>query len=69
MRAGLGRCTWTFMQRIVEALRPLDRKLLFWGDIAMNSPDLVKAMPQSFKDATIAVAWEYNPQPKGFDKY
>ena len=57
------------MQRIVEALAPLHRKLLFWGDIAMNSPDLVKAMPQSFKDATIAVAWEYNPQPRGFDRY
>ncbi len=35
----------------------------------MNSPELVKAMPQSFKDATIAVAWEYNPHPSGFDRY
>ena len=66
---GLGAVYLDFMQRIVQALAPLHRKLLFWGDIAMNSPDLVKAMPQSFKDATIAVAWEYNPQPKGFDKY
>lgn len=66
---GLGAVYLDFMQKIVEALRPLGRKLLFWGDIAMNSPDLVKAMPQSFKDATVAVAWEYNPQPKGFDKY
>ncbi len=66
---GLGAVYLQFMQRIVEALAPLHRKLLFWGDIAMNSPDLVKAMPQSFKDATVAVAWEYNPQPKGFDRY
>jgi len=66
---GLGAVYLDFMQRIVSALAPLHRKLLFWGDIAMNSPDLVKAMPQSFKDATVAVAWEYNPQPKGFDRY
>ncbi len=66
---GLGAVYLDFMQKIVEALAPLHRKLLFWGDIAMNSPDLVKAMPQSFKDATVAVAWEYNPQPKGFDRY
>ena len=58
-----------FLQRIVTALEPLHRKLLFWGDIALNSPDLVKAMPQSFKDSTIAVSWEYNPHPEGFEKY
>ncbi len=66
---GLGAVYLDFMQKIVDALAPLHRKLLFWGDIAMNSPDLVKAMPQSFKDATVAVAWEYNPQPRGFDRY
>ncbi len=32
-------------------------------------PDLLKDMPQSFKDSTIAVAWEYNPQARGYDKY
>lgn len=58
-----------FMNRIVDSLKPLNRKLLFWGDIAYHSPDLVKAMPQSFKDATIAVPWTYNPQPNGFDRY
>lgn len=66
---GLGQVYLDFMQRIVTALQPLNRKLLFWGDIALNSPDLVKAMPQSFKDATIAISWEYNPHPEGFDKY
>ena len=66
---GLGAPYLDFMQRIVTALEPLHRKLLFWGDIALNSPDLVKAMPQSFKDATVAVSWEYNPHPEGFEKY
>ncbi len=66
---GLGPVYLDFLQRITEALAPLHRKLLFWGDIAMNSPDLVKAMPPSFKQATIAVPWEYNPEPKGFDRF
>jgi hypothetical protein len=57
------------MQRIVTALQPLHRKLLFWGDIAEHEPDLLKKMPQSFKDATIAIPWTYNPEPRGFDRY
>ena len=66
---GLGAVYLDFMQRIVTALQPLGRRLLFWGDIAMDSPDLVKAMPESFKRQTIAIAWEYNPQPRGYDRY
>ncbi|MDW5266872.1 MULTISPECIES: beta-N-acetylhexosaminidase [Acidobacteriaceae] len=66
---GLGAVYLDFMQRIVTALQPLHRKLLFWGDIAQDSPDLLKKMPQSFKDSTIAIAWTYNPEPRGFDRY
>ena len=62
------RSTWTSCSRSSTALQPLHRRLLFWGDIAQDSPDLLKALPQSFKDATIAVAWGYNPEPKGFAK-
>ena len=65
---GLGPVYLDFMQQIVTALQPLHRRLLFWGDIAQNSPDLLKALPQGFKDATIAVAWGYNPEPRGFAK-
>ena len=68
MRAGLAPVYLDFMQQIVTALKPLNRKLLFWGDIAQDSPELVKALPQSFKDSTIAIAWGYNPEPKGFAK-
>lgn len=57
-----------FMQQIVSTLQPLHRRLLFWGDIAQDAPALLKAMPQSFKNATIAVAWGYTPQPQGFAK-
>jgi hypothetical protein len=66
---GLGKVYLDFMQQIDTTLRPLDRRLLFWGDIAQGSPDLLKAMPAQFKRDTIAVAWEYNPSAKGFAKY
>ena len=56
------------MQKIATALKPLNRKLLFWGDIAQDSPDLLKDLPQTFKDQTIAIAWVYNVEPK-YDKY
>ena len=65
---GLGPVYLDFMQQIATALHPLNRRLLFWGDIAVGSPDLLKTLPQSFKDSTIAIAWEYNPQPKGYSK-
>jgi hexosaminidase len=65
---GLGTVYLDFMQQVVTALQPLHRKLLFWGDIAQGSPDLLKGLPQSFKDSTIAIAWEYNPQPSGYTK-
>ena len=55
-----------FLQRIVTTLEPLHKKILFWGDIAQGSPGLLKALPQQFKSQTIAVAWGYSPNPKGF---
>jgi hypothetical protein len=65
---GLAPVYLDFMQQIVTALKPLNRKLLFWGDIAQDSPQLLKTLPASFKQQTIAIAWGYNPEPKGFDK-
>ncbi|MDE1175239.1 MAG: family 20 glycosylhydrolase [Edaphobacter sp.] len=66
---GLGKVYIDYLVKIVDDLKPLNRKLLFWGDIAYKEPDLLKQVPDSFKKATIAVPWEYNPQPKGFTRY
>ncbi len=65
---GLAPVYLDFMQQIATALKPLNRLLLFWGDIAQDSPQLLKDLPQSFKDETIAIAWGYNPEPRGFTK-
>ncbi len=66
---GLAPAYLDFMQRIVTSLAPLHRKLLFWGDIAQDAPDLLKQLPASFKQNTIAIAWVYSPEPKGYDKF
>ena len=66
---GLAPVYLDFMQKIVNDLAPLHRKILFWGDVAEEQPALLKAMPQSFKDQTIIVAWGYSPRPEGFAKY
>ena len=66
---GLAPVYLDFMQRIVTSLEPLHRKLLFWGDIAQDAPDLLKQLPASFKQNTIAIAWVYSPEPRGYDKF
>ena len=66
---GLAQVYLDFLQRIATALEPLHRRLLFWGDIAQDAPDLLKTLPQSFKDSTIAIAWVYSAEPRGYDRF
>jgi hexosaminidase len=69
-KRGLGPVYLDFMQQIEKGLRPLNRRVLFWGDIAENSPELLKTLPPEFKKNTIAISWHYNaPGPNGFIKY
>jgi hexosaminidase len=53
--AGIGTVYLDFLKQIEAALRPTGKRFLFWGDVAMNHPDLVKTLPKSL----IPVAWEY----------
>lgn len=62
---GLGSVYIDFLTRIHQALAPLHRRLLFWGDIAMKSPSLVPNLPHDM----IAVPWEYDPHPEGFQRF
>jgi hypothetical protein len=66
---GLAPVYLDFLERISTALEPLHRRLLFWGDIAQDAPGLLKTVPQSFKDSTIAIAWVYSVQPQGYDRF
>jgi hexosaminidase len=53
---GIGAVYLDFLKQIEAALRPTGKRFLFWGDVAMNSPDLVKTLPKTL----IPVAWNYN---------
>ncbi len=45
-----------FLRRIADELRPFGKRLLFWGDIAYHSPQLVKTLPHEL----VAVPWDYD---------
>ena len=62
---GRGAVYIDYLLRIHQALAPLHRRLLFWGDMAMHSPELVPELPHDM----IAVAWEYDPQPEGYQRW
>ncbi len=56
---GLGKVYLSFLSQIHEQLAPLHKRLLFWGDVAENSPELVGTLPRDM----IAVSWHYDAKP------
>jgi len=59
---GLGPVYIDFLLQIHNKLAPLNRRLLFWGDVGMKDPSEVKRLPKDM----IAVAWTYSPEENGF---
>ncbi len=64
-KEGLDAVYIDFLKQIHQALAPLHKRILFWGDIAWRSPQLVKTLPRDM----IAVPWVYSPQPEGYAKW
>lgn len=52
---GLGRVYLQFVRDINAALKPNGKRLMFWADIAMESPQLVGILPKDM----VAVCWDY----------
>jgi len=52
---GIGAVYLDFLKQIADALRPSGKKFLFWGDVALSSPELVNTIPKDL----IAVPWTY----------
>jgi hexosaminidase len=52
---GIGTVYLDFLRQIADALRPSGKKFLFWGDVALSSPELVNTIPKDL----IAVPWTY----------
>jgi hexosaminidase len=53
---GIGRVYLEHVQKVAEVMKPYHKRLMFWGDIAMKYPDLLKILPKD----VIAVAWRYD---------
>jgi hypothetical protein len=56
---GLGAVYIDFLKQIHATLEPNHKRLVFWGDIAVKSPELVGTLPKDM----IAVPWEYDAKP------
>jgi hexosaminidase len=54
-RDGLGKVYLQFVSDINTALKPNGKRLMFWADIAMESPQLVSTLPREM----VAVCWNY----------
>lgn len=55
---GIGVVYLDFLKQIADALRPSGKKFLFWGDVALSSPELVSTIPKDL----IAVPWSYGAE-------
>ncbi len=58
-KQGLGAVYIDFLKQVHTTLEPNHKRLIFWGDIAVKSPELVSTLPKDM----IAAPWEYNPRP------
>ena len=58
-KQGPGAVYIDFLKKIHATLEPNHKRLLFWGDIAVKSPELVGTLPKDM----IALPWEYRVRP------
>ena len=52
---GVGGVYFEHLNRVRDLLKPYNRKLMFWGDIALNHPDLIGNIPKDM----IVMNWQY----------
>jgi len=55
---GVGAVYFEHLGRVRELLKPYNRRLMFWGDIALNHPDLIGSIPKDL----IVMNWDYAPR-------
>jgi hypothetical protein len=52
---GVGAIYFQHLNRVREVLKPYNRRLMFWGDIALHHPDLIGNVPKDM----IVMNWQY----------
>lgn len=63
-RDGVGRTYFNHIKKVYDLLAPYKKKLMFWGDIALNHPELLPELPSDL----IVMSWTYNPRDN-FDRW
>lgn len=56
---GVGAVYFEHLRRVREILKPYNRRLMFWGDIALNHPELINSIPKDL----IVMNWAYGARP------
>ena len=52
---GVGEIYFEHLNRVRDVLKPYNRRLMFWGDIALHHPDLIGNIPKDM----IVMNWQY----------
>jgi hypothetical protein len=52
---GVGAIYFEHLNRVRDLLKPYNRRLMFWGDIALNHPELIGSIPKDL----IVMNWDY----------
>ena len=52
---GVGAIYFEHLNRVRDVLKPYNRRLMFWGDIALHHPDLIGNIPKDL----IVMNWQY----------
>ncbi len=52
---GVGAIYFEHLNRVRDVLKPYNRRLMFWGDIALHHPDLIGNIPKDM----IVMNWQY----------
>src|SRR2546427_5392148 len=55
---GVGAVYFEHLNRVRDVLKPYNRRLMFWGDIALHHPDLIGNIPKDM----IVMNWDYAPK-------
>ena len=55
---GVGAVYFEHLNRVRDLLKSFNRKLIFWGDIALNHPNLINQIPKEM----IVANWDYSPR-------
>jgi hypothetical protein len=52
---GVGKVYFNYINRVQDILKPYNRRLMMWGDIALNHPELIGEIPKEM----IVMNWAY----------